>query len=82
LEIGSSVSNVHNPSITVFPAPKEKANGAAVLIIPRGGHRQLGFGSEGEEPAKLMNDLGATAFVLKHRLPREEGSARSIVLEP
>ena len=24
---GSSVTNVHNPSITVFPAPKEKATG-------------------------------------------------------
>ena len=23
------VRNIHNPSITVFPAPKEKANGAA-----------------------------------------------------
>lgn len=79
---GSSVSNVHNPSITVFPAPKEKANGAAVLIIPGGGHRQLGFGGEGIEPAKLMNDLGVTAFVLKHRLSREEGSPYSLDIHP
>ena len=34
------VRNIHNPSITVFPAPKEKANGAAVLIVPGGGHRE------------------------------------------
>lgn len=79
---GSSVTNVHNPSITVFPAPKDKANGAAVLIIPGGGHRQLGFGSEGVEPAKFMNDLGVTAFVLKHRLPREEGSPYSLDIHP
>ncbi|MEA3208298.1 MAG: hypothetical protein QOE70_1355 [Chthoniobacter sp.] len=79
---GSSVTNVHNPSITVFPASKEKANGAAVLIIPGGGHRQLGFGGEGIEPAKLMNDLGVTAFVLKHRLPREEGSPYSLDIHP
>ena len=59
-----SVSNVHNPSITVFPAPKDKANGAAVIIVPGGGHRQLGFIGEGVEPAKFMNDLGITAFVL------------------
>src|ERR1041384_2868482 len=65
----SSVQNIHNPSLTVFPAPKEKANGAAVLIVPGGGHRQLVFKSEGIEPAKYMNDLGVTAFVLKQRLP-------------
>ncbi len=35
---GGSVTHVHNPSITVFPAPKDKANGAAVIIVPGGGH--------------------------------------------
>lgn len=79
---GTTFSHINNPSITVFPAPKEKANGAAVLIIPGGGHRQLGFGGEGVEPAKLMNDLGVTAFVLKHRLPREEGSPYSLDIHP
>lgn len=79
---GSSVTHVNNPSITVFPAPKEKANGAAVLIVPGGGHRQLGFGGEGVEPAKLLNGLGVTCFVLKHRLPREEGSPYNIDIHP
>lgn len=79
---GTTVTNIHHPSITVFPAPKEKANGAAVLIVPGGGHRQLGFGGEGVEPAKLMNDLGVTAFVLKHRLPREEASPYSLDIHP
>jgi acetyl esterase/lipase len=79
---GGRVTNVHNPSITVFPAPADKANGAAVLVIPGGGHRQLGFGGEGVEPAKLLNDLGVTAFVLKHRLPREEGSPYSLDIHP
>ncbi len=37
------VKNIHNPSITVFPAPKDKADGAAVLIFPGGGHRLLVF---------------------------------------
>ena len=79
---GGSVSNVHNPSITVFPAPKDKANGAAVLIVPGGGHRQLQFVGEGVEPAKFFNELGVTAFVLKHRLPREEGSPYSLDVHP
>ena len=65
------VRNIHNPSITVFLPPKEKANGAAVLIVPGGGHRLLVFKSEGVEPAKFMNDLGVTAFVLKHRVAED-----------
>ena len=76
------VKNIHNPSITVFPAPKEKANGAAVLIIPGGGHRELGFIPEGVEPAKYLNELGVTCFVLKHRLPREANSPYSLQIHP
>ena len=76
------VRNIHNPSLTVFPAPKEKANGAAVLIVPGGGHRELVFGAEGVEPAKHLNELGVTCFVLKHRLPRETNSPYSLPIHP
>ena len=76
------VRNIHNPSITVFPAPKEKANGAAILIVPGGGHRELGFIPEGVEPAKFFNELGVTCFVLKHRLPRETNSPYSLLIHP
>lgn len=68
------VNNVHNPSITVYLMPKEKANGTAVLICPGGGHRALGFQSEGQDPAAYLNSIGVTAFVLKYRLAREENS--------
>jgi acetyl esterase/lipase len=53
-----------------------------VIIVPGGGHRQLGFIGEGVEPAKFMNDLGITAFVLKHRLPREANSPYSLDIHP
>src|SRR5262245_30972805 len=76
------VRNIHNPSITVFPAPKEKANGAAILIVPGGGHRELVFKAEGVEPAKYLNDLGVTCFVLKHRLARETNSPYSLQIHP
>ena len=76
------VRNVHNPSITVFPAPREKANGAGVLIVPGGGHRELVFKAEGVEPAKYLNDLGVTCFVLKHRLARETNSPYSLQIHP
>lgn len=72
------IRNIHNPSITVFLPPKEKATGAAVLICPGGGHRELVFKAEGMEPARYLNGLGVAAFALKYRLGREEGSPYSI----
>jgi len=72
------VKNVHDPSITVYlPAP-EKATGAAVVVVPGGGHRLLVFKAEGLEPAEYLANLGVAAFALKYRLAREEGSSYSI----
>lgn len=68
------VKNINNPSLAVFLPPKEKANGAAVVICPGGGFRELVFGAEGVEPAKYFNNLGIAAFVLKYRLFRETNS--------
>src|SRR5882724_12993423 len=76
------VRNIHNPSITIFLPTKEKSNGAGVLIVPGGGHRELVFNAEGVEPAKYLNDLGMAAFVLKHRLPRESNSPYSLQIHP
>jgi acetyl esterase/lipase len=76
------IRNIHNPSVTVFLPPAEKATGAAVLICPGGGHRELVFKAEGVEPAQYLNKLGVTAFVLKYRLGREEGSPYSVDKHP
>ena len=65
------VKNIHNPSLTVFLPPKDKANGAAVVICPGGGHRLLVWTAEGIDPAKFLNTLGVTVFVLKYRLGRD-----------
>lgn len=72
------IRNIHNPSITVYLPPKEKATGAAVVICPGGGHRELVFNAEGDEPARYLASIGITAFALKYRLAREEGSPYSI----
>lgn len=68
------VKNIHNPSLTVFLPPPGKANGTAVIVIPGGGHRECVFNPEGVEPAQHLASLGITAFALKYRLFREEGS--------
>ena len=76
------IRNIHDPSITVFAAPKEKSNGTAVLVCPGGGHRELVFQAEGVEPARYLNGLGVTAFVLKYRLGREQNSPYSVQIQP
>ncbi|MEO6452533.1 MAG: alpha/beta hydrolase, partial [Ginsengibacter sp.] len=76
------VKNIHNPSITVYLPPKEKATGAAVIICPGGGHRELVFNAEGKDPALFFNSIGVAAFVLKYRLAREPNSPYKVDKEP
>jgi len=61
---------VHYPSIFVFPTPKEKATGAAVLVCPGGGANTLTLDHEGRDIAKWLNSVGITAFVVKYRLSK------------
>jgi len=72
------ISNVHAPSLTVVRANPRHANGAAVIVVPGGGHRMLVFQNEGMVAAKSLNRVGVTAFVLKYRLARDPGSSYSI----
>jgi acetyl esterase/lipase len=76
------VGNINNPTLTVFLPPKDKANGAAVVICPGGGFRELVFNAEGVEPARYFTNLGVTALVLKYRLPRETNSPYSLDKHP
>ncbi len=75
------VKNVHNPSITVYLPPKEKATGAAVIICPGGGHRLLVYDAEGRDAALFLNSIGVAAFVLKYRLFREDHSVYTLEKE-
>ncbi len=55
------------PTITVYRAPEDKANGAAVVVCPGGGYGGLA-GHEGKPVAEWLNTLGVTGVVLKYRL--------------
>ncbi|MDR6805452.1 acetyl esterase/lipase [Dyadobacter sp. BE34] len=76
------VKNIHNPSLQVFTPPAGKANGTAVVVCPGGGFRLLVYNAEGIQPAEYLAKLGITVFVLKYRLPREEGSPYSLDKHP
>ena len=70
------LTNVTDPSITVYHAPEDKATGAAVLVCPGGGYHILALDLEGTEVADWLNGLGITAIVLKYRVPVREGVPR------
>ena len=72
----------HYPSIYVFLPPKEKATGAAMVVAPGGGHRQLVMEKEGWEVADWLNERGIAAIVLKYRLSRIQGSKYTLAKEP
>jgi endo-1,4-beta-xylanase len=72
------VSSIHAPSITPYLPTKEKATGAAVIIAPGGGHRELWIDHEGYNPAKFFIDKGVAAIVLKYRLSKDENSTYSV----
>jgi acetyl esterase/lipase len=72
------VSNVHRPSITPYFPTRETATGAAVIVVPGGGHRELWMDHEGYRVGQWLSDHGIAAFVLKYRLSKENGSTYTI----
>src|SRR6185503_10551191 len=72
------VSNVHKPSITPYLPSKDKATGAAVVIAPGGGHRELWIDHEGHNLARWLSARGIAAFVVKYRLAREANSTYKV----
>lgn len=72
------VSSIHRPSITSFVPATGAGTGAAVIVAPGGGHRELWIDHEGYNVAQWLRDRGIAAFVLKYRLAREEGSTYTI----
>jgi acetyl esterase/lipase len=66
------LSNVTQPTVTVYQPPQKNRNGAAVVVCPGGGYNILAWDLEGTEVAEWLNSIGVTAFVLKYRVPRRK----------
>ena len=72
------ISNVHAPSILVtLPAP-DKSSGAAVIVMPGGGHAELWMDHEGYNVAAYLAGHGIAVFILKYRLARMPGSTYTV----
>ncbi|MBW3470168.1 alpha/beta hydrolase [Arthrospiribacter ruber] len=64
--------NISEPELIHYPAPKDKANGTAVIVAPGGAFHILAIDNEGVKIAEWLNGLGISAFVLKYRLVRSK----------
>jgi acetyl esterase/lipase len=65
---GGAVTNVSQPTMTVY-APKGKNTGAAVVVIPGGGFQILAIDFEGTEVCDWLTSKGITCVLLKYRVP-------------
>jgi acetyl esterase/lipase len=66
----TSVTNVTQPTMTVF-APSGNSTGAAVVVIPGGGFQILAIDLEGTEACDWLTSRGITCVLLKYRVPSE-----------
>src|SRR5690606_8298961 len=71
------VSNVSDPTLTLFLPDEATANGTAIVIAPGGALRVLGMDNEGTRVARWLNSRGIAAFVLKYRTLQQAPGARS-----
>ncbi|SHM55816.1 Acetyl esterase/lipase [Chitinophaga jiangningensis] len=68
---GIGYTRVSVPTVQIFKAPADKANGAAMVVCPGGGYSGLAYTKEGINFAKRLNEMGVTAIVLKYRMPND-----------
>jgi len=64
----TAVTNVSEPTLTVYRPSVDQSNGTAVIIAPGGGLFGLSINLEGADVANWLVAKGVTAFVLKYRL--------------
>ena len=62
-----TITNVSDPTVTVFLPPPASATGTAVVVAPGGALRLLGWDNEGVKVAQWLNSKGVAALVLKYR---------------
>lgn len=72
------VSGIHQPALFPYLPATERATGAAVVVVPGGGHRELWTTHEGHQLARWLSERGIAAFVLYHRLARETNSTYTV----
>jgi len=62
-----TITNVSDPTATVFLPAAASATGTAIVVAPGGALRLLGWDNEGVKVAQWLNTRGIAALVLKYR---------------
>jgi acetyl esterase/lipase len=65
---GERISNISEPTLTVYSPAFDRPTGTAVIIAPGGGYGFVSYAREGAQYAHWLSTLGVTSFVLKYRL--------------
>ncbi|WP_372757191.1 sialate O-acetylesterase [Mariniflexile sp.] len=65
------LTNINNPSLTVFMTETPNDSKGAIIVSPGGGYSILAIDKAGYEIAEWLNSLGYTAFVLQYRVPKK-----------
>ncbi len=68
------LTEIEKPQYQVYLPAKEKATGAAVVILPGGGYSVLAAGHEGADYAKWLAERGIAGIVVKYRVSRDDAA--------
>jgi len=71
----TKITNVSNPTITIFRPKNRPEAGPAVIVCPGGGYGILAYDLEGTEIVRWLNSIGVTGVLLKYRVPRQRDGA-------
>jgi acetyl esterase/lipase len=65
-----NLTNISEPTITVYRPARDKDTGTAIVIAPGGGYNVLAWEHEGTQVAEWLQKIGITGVLLKYRVPR------------
>jgi len=69
------LTNVSNPTITIYHPQKINSDHTAILICPGGGYTHLSYSLEGTNIARWLGSHGIIPIVLKYRVPNQKTGA-------
>jgi acetyl esterase/lipase len=66
------ITNVTNPTMTVYTPPGKSLDAhAAALVFPGGAYIRLAWDGEGTDTCKWLTSLGVTCVLVKYRVPEQ-----------
>ncbi len=71
--LGTVIFNVVTPTLTPFLPDRHKATGTGIILAPGGAFVALAIDLEANSIARLLQERGIAAFVLKYRIVEKRG---------